>query len=104
MKIRSTFKIVDRFNINEVFDGMCDVTIVDLDSEKEIKTKHEDIETITYEYDCVEVHVVHNVEYIEEHLDTLYANGVAKEQSRLQDVSVNDRLEAIEEAILELVG
>ena len=105
MKLVSTYKLENNLFFNEELGDKVNITIVDLSSEKEIENKDKEGNvTITYEYDCVNMLVVNNKNYITNNVDKLYQLGVKAEKNKVIDVSVSARLEALEEAVLEIAG
>lgn len=75
MKLKSSTKITDKFNIDEIIEDKCLITFIDLSSE----TIEEKEESISYIYDAYQIELVKDEHYINENYDILIKEAKQKE-------------------------
>ncbi|MCF8009522.1 MAG: hypothetical protein K9K32_07120 [Halanaerobiales bacterium] len=95
----------DSYEIKTIENGMAIVLLRKNISEKTIENEDGSTDTL-YEYDEVEVELIerNNLEsYIENNFDMIFQAGV-EEENTPNEPSIKERLEAVEEAIVESVG
>lgn len=79
MKIKSSIKITSSYNIDEVIDNKCLVTLIDLESEVIEKTEHEEETIVEYVYDGYQVELMYDEENIKANYDTLLVQAKQRE-------------------------
>lgn len=85
MKLTSSTKLTDKYNIDEVFGNKCNVTFIDLDSEVETEVKDEEGNVVGHEYfyDAYKGELILDMAKIEEKYDSLLAILKQKEYDKL---------------------
>ena len=85
MKLTSSSKITKGYNIDDLVDGRCKITFIDLSSEV-IETHEVEEETITeYIYDAYPLNLMFNEEEIAENYSAFLLEAKTREYNRLAD-------------------
>lgn len=79
MKLKSSIKLTNKYNIDEVIENKCLTTFIDLNSEIVEETKHEEETIIEYVYDAYQIELMYDEEYIKTNYNTLLVQAKQRE-------------------------
>jgi len=97
MKLKSSSKLNQKYNIDEVIGNKILVNLIDLSSEVIEEHTYEEVKTILYVYDSYQIEIINNEQYIIDNYNELLLNAKVKEYNEVADEVRNKRKRLLEE-------